>query len=373
MEPAKDTSSVTIERSTTSASFEQHGVTLNKRTQIPPSRSQESISGPHITTGAAALDDQGNEYANGYHFPPRYPMKERFQNGLIWFWDFYNTGFGFFFTLYALLVIGWGAMLFLLLLNASPQMCWVKGKFNCDNIDSPRRIWIEIDSQVLTALFSTTGFGLAPWRIRDLYLLLRYRIHKDRKALRRLAGVHRGWLRLEGSDQLPPTLGPKNIEETTMPYDEDSVPYPLDTISDAPLTGVRAPPTELWKMDFIAWLNFWYIIFQGFLSGFMWALSRYNRPPWTTGLFFALTFASSSAAGYMEAVQTMKVKAIEGVPLTKGDVQRLARDKELGIPHYNNIKDKDPEEEQKKKAEKKAKRKDRFSWKSEKPEPDSTV
>jgi hypothetical protein len=293
--------------------------------------------------------------------------------GLVWFWNFYNTGFGFFFTIYALNVVGWGFMLLLLLIGAAPEMCWVHGKKDCNNIDSPRRIWIEIDSQVLTALFSATGFGLAGWRIRDLYLLLRYRLHKEQKALRRLAGVHRAWLRLEGSDQLPPTLGPKNIEETTVPYNTDCVPYPLETIPDAPLTGVRAPPTELWKMDFIAWLNIWYIVLQGFLSGFMWALSRYNRPAWTTGVFFALTFITSSAAGIMEAVQTFHVKAIEGVPVTKGDLQRLARDKELGIPHFNNFKDKDPEEKARKKAEKRAKRNARFSWKGERPEPDSTV
>ncbi|KAI1355592.1 hypothetical protein F5Y01DRAFT_269180 [Xylaria sp. FL0043] len=345
----------TIERTaSSSSSIQQHGANLSQRAQSSPAV-------------VAASDIGTSEYANGYHFPPKYPIKEQIEYGLKAFWDFYNTGFGLFFIIYALNVIGWGFMIVLLIGKAAPQMCWVHGKYDCDNIDSPRRIWIEIDSQVLTALFSATGFGLAGWRIRDLYLLLRYRIHKDQKALRRLAGVHRHWLRLEGSDQLPPTLGPKNIEETTTPYDENSVPYPLETIPDPPPTGIRAPPSKLWKMDFIAWLNIWYIIFQGFLAGFMWALSRYNRPPWTTGLFFALTFITSSAAGIMEVTQMLNVRAIEGVPLTKRDVQRLARDKELGIPHYNNYHDRDPEEERRKKAEKKAKRKSGFFRSSEKP------
>ncbi|KFY94778.1 hypothetical protein V498_03727 [Pseudogymnoascus sp. VKM F-4517 (FW-2822)] len=30
----------------------------------------------------------------------------------------------------------------------------------CDDINSPRRVWIEIDSQILNALFCVTGFGL---------------------------------------------------------------------------------------------------------------------------------------------------------------------------------------------------------------------
>ncbi|GAW22335.1 hypothetical protein ANO14919_118710 [Xylariales sp. No.14919] len=364
IEPIKITSRETVERTTSStSSVEQHEAILIQR-------AQGSNDQPQAPT--AAIVGTG-EYANGYHFPPRYPIKEQIQWGIFAFWDFYNTGFGLFFTIYALNVVGWGLMIVLLIGEAAPELCWVHGKYDCDNIDSPRRIWIEIDSQVLTALFSATGFGLAPWRIRDLYLLLRYRIHKDQKALRRLAGVHRAWLRLEGSDELPPTLGPKNVEETTVPYDVNSVPYPIETIPDPPPTGVRAPPSKLWKMDFIAWFNIWYIIFQGFLAGFMWALSRYNRPPWTTGLFFALTFITSSAAGIMEASQVLNIRAIEGVPLTKRDIQRLARDKELGIPHYNNIKDKDPEEEERNKAEKKVGRKNRFSRHGEKPAADNVV
>ncbi|KAI0443411.1 hypothetical protein F4803DRAFT_315124 [Xylaria telfairii] len=359
----KDTSRATIEQTTSSSSsIEQHEVFLSQRAQVTPDQPREPAGDAVGTT----------EYANGYHFPPKYPMKEQFRMFVAWYWNFYNTGFGLFFTIYALNVVGWGFMLLLLLLSASPQMCWVNGKFDCDNINSQRRIWIEIDSQVLTALFSATGFGLAPWRVRDLYLLLRYRINKDQKALRMLAGVHRHWFRLEGSEQLPPTLGPKNIEEATTPYDTSSIPYPLETIPDPPPTGVRAPPSEFWKMDFIAWLNVWYVIFQAFLSGIMWGMSRYDRPPWTTGLFFALTFITSSLAGIMEALQVMNVKAIEGVPLTKGDIARLARDKELGIPHYNNIKDKDPEEEQRKKEEKKARRKNRFSRRSEKTTSETT-
>ncbi|KAI0390366.1 hypothetical protein F5Y17DRAFT_445090 [Xylariaceae sp. FL0594] len=329
-----------------SASFEQSRALLNEN--------DEAVD--DLVSQGAAPQDQSGEYANGYHFPPKYPLKERIQMALVDFWDLYQTGFGFFFTMYALLVVGWGAMIFFLLIGAAPAMCWVNGKYDCNHIDSPRRIWIEIDSQVLTALFSLTAFGLAPWRIRDLYLLLRYRIKKDQKALRRLAGVHRAWLRLEGSEQLRPTLGPENIEEGTIPYDENSVPYPLDKIADAPPTGVRAPPTKLWKVDLMAWLNIFQIVFQALLSAFMWGMSRYNRPAWSVAVFLVLGFAVSTAAGIIEGIQKMRVKSIEGVKLTKRDLKRLARDKELGIPHYNNIKDKDPEKKRKKTEEKKPKR-----------------
>ncbi|KAG4218985.1 hypothetical protein PC116_g32535 [Phytophthora cactorum] len=57
----------------------------------------------------------------------------------------------------------------------------------------------------------------------------------------------------------------------------------------------------------------------------------------------------------MMGIEGKHVKAIEGVPLTKKDIERLARDKELGIPHYNNLGDKNPEEEKEKARKKKAK------------------
>ncbi|KAI0014142.1 hypothetical protein F4779DRAFT_208345 [Xylariaceae sp. FL0662B] len=340
-----------VERMTTASSATERNGLLSQRAPIPPSKPEESV-GAAVVTGAAALDVQMQEYANGYHFPPKYPIREQITMGLVAFWEFYNTGFGFFLTIYSLNVIAWGGMLFLLLCNAAPAMCVVEDRFDCNDIDSPRRIWIEIDSQILNSLFCVTGFGLAPWRFRDWYFLLRYRLRKDHKALRRLAGVHRGWFRLQGSDQLPAALGPKNIEETVVNYDADSVPFPLETIPDAPPTGIRAPPTKLWKLDFIIYFNVLNTFLQCVLSSFMWALNRYDRPSWSTGLFVCLACIAAGIAGTVMGLEGKHVKVIEGVPLTKKDIKRLARDAELGIPHWNNIKDKDPEAEKEKKREK---------------------
>ncbi|ETS83392.1 hypothetical protein PFICI_05268 [Pestalotiopsis fici W106-1] len=309
---------------------------------------QES-TGATVAASLVGTITREQQYENGYHFPPKYSWRETIEQGLVDFWAFYNTGFGFFLTIYSLNVIAWGGMLFLLLCNASPWMC----NGDCNNIDSPRRIWIETDSQILNALFCVTGFGLAPWRFRDLYLLLKYRIKKDTRALRELAGVHRGWFRLAGSESLPLRLGPKNIEETTTSYSEQSVPLPLEKISDAPPTGIRAPPTKMWKMDCVVWLNVANTLLQVCLSTFMWALNRYDRPSWSTGLFVCLACIVAGIAGVMTAIEGKHVKAIEGVPLTKRDHERLARDKELGIPHWNNIKDKDPQEKENKKKAKK--------------------
>ena len=84
----------------------------------------------------------------------------------------------------------------------------------------------------------------------------------------------------------------------------------------------------------------------------MWAMDRYTRPSWSTGLFVCLACVVGCAAGILMGAEGKAVKKIEGVPLTKKDHERLARDKELGIPHYNNYGDKDPAVEAAKKNKK---------------------
>ncbi|OWP44593.1 hypothetical protein CEG18_29200, partial [Pseudomonas nitroreducens] len=86
-------------------------------------------------------------------------------------------------TIYGLNIVAWGAMLFFLLLDAAPAM----DHPDKDSNDSPRKKWLEIDSQILNALFCVTGFGLAPWRFRDLWNLLQVRFGKNKKAMKRLA------------------------------------------------------------------------------------------------------------------------------------------------------------------------------------------
>ncbi|KAK6822791.1 hypothetical protein PG987_014336 [Apiospora arundinis] len=316
-------------------------------------QAQEAV-GATVMSGVSNAAAREQRFDNGYHFPPKYSVKENIIQGMKDFWAFYNTGFGFFLTLYSLNVVAWGGMLFLLLCNAAPAMCVP----DCNDIDSPRRIWIETDSQILNALFCVTGFGLAPWRIRDLVLLLKYRMGKNPEALRELAGVHRNWFRLVGSQELPVHIGPKNIKETHAQFPETSVPWPVETISNPPPTGIRAPPTKMWKLDFIVWFNIANTLLQVVLSTFMWALNRYDRPSWSTGLFVCLACIAAAIAGITMGLEGKHVKTIEGVPLTDRDRERLSRDKELGIPHHNNIKDKDPVELEKKekKKQKKAKK-----------------
>jgi hypothetical protein len=297
------------------------------------------------TTIANAADDSlyTRPFDNGYHFPPKYNWKESTWQGLVAFWRYFITPLGFLVVVYGLNVVAWGGMLFLLLCNAAPAMCVP----TCDDIDSPRRIWIEWDSQIVNALFCVTGFGLAPWRFRDLYYLLQYRVWKKQDALRRLGGIHRGWFRLPGSQDLSIDVGPNTIPGSTTPL---AVPYPEEKTPEPPLTGVRAPATPIWKMDFVIWTMVWNTFLQGVLSGIMWGLNRYNRPSWATGLFVALACIVAACGGIMMFMEGKKVKKVEGVALTEQDLERLARDKELGIPHYNNISDKKPKDKVNKKS-----------------------
>ncbi|KAH8658746.1 hypothetical protein BGZ60DRAFT_415488 [Tricladium varicosporioides] len=312
---------------------------------------QRSSSDTNITPNTTTVKTEpGLQYKttpfdNGYQFPPKHPWQESTVVGLKAFWGFFITPIGFLVTIYGLNVVAWGGMLFLLLCNASPAMC----KPTCNDINSPRRIWIEIDSQILNALFCVTGFGTIPWRFRDLYYLMQYRIQKKEVGLRRLAGINRGWFRLAGSQDLPVELGPTTVEASSPP--ESSIPFPITKIPNAPLTGTRAPPTKMWKLDFVVWTMVWNTFLQAVLSGFMWGLNRYDRPSWSTGLFVALACIVAAAGGIMSFVEGKHVKSIEGVPVSEKDQERLRQDRELGITHYNNIKDAPPKEKKEKRAD----------------------
>lgn len=280
-------------------------------------------------------------YENGYHFPPKYTFKDTARHAAVGLWQFTITPVGFLVVLYALNVVAWGAMIFFLLLNAAPAMCYP----TCDDINSPRRIWVEYTAQILTALFSVTGFGLAPWRFRDMFWLLKFRLGGDYKALRRLAGIHRGWLRLAGSQNIPVEIGPDNIPAD---LDRAVIPFPEEKMSDPPLTGHRAPPTKLWKLDFILWNNVMNTFVQGALSGIMWGQNRYTRESWATGFLVALACIVGAIGGLGEFFEGKSVKGIEGVPLTDEDKEKLEKDLAQGIYHYNNIKGKKPKEKKKK-------------------------
>lgn len=222
-----------------------------------------------------------------------------------------TTPTGFLITIYMLNVVAWGGMLFLLMCNAAPAMC----RPSCDDIDSPRRIWIEIDSQILNGLFCVTGFGLAPFRLRDLYWWCFWRFGRTQArrndAIARLAAVHANWFRLPQADL-------EGGAQALTPIPPSKAPKP-------PLTGVRAPATAPWKMTFVVHNMIWNTILQGCLAGCMWAMNRHVRPPWTTGLFIGLACVVAMAAGGMIMREGNQVDKIEGKPMSAEEIETRTR------------------------------------------------
>ncbi|KAL2223130.1 hypothetical protein M432DRAFT_38698 [Thermoascus aurantiacus ATCC 26904] len=292
--------------------------------------------------------DETGTYPNGYRFPPKHTLKESIMIGLKAFLRFVLTPFGFLVIIYSLNIVGWGAMIFFLLINAAPAMCHP----SCDSDDSPRKKWIEIDSQVLNALFCVTGLGLIPWRFRDLYWLIRWRVFKDHDALRRLAGIHRTWYRLPGSDTVPEDIGPppppsssssssssSRTEENNPLYTAEdlnglrqnpALPLPPTSIPPAPLTGVRSPPTRpQWLLDLVVWLYVWNTLFQICLCGLMWGMNRFTRPAWAVGLLISLGCLSGMVAGVVVFVQSKAIKKVEGIPVEEGEEEASSDDDDV--------------------------------------------
>lgn len=217
-------------------------------------------------------------------------------------------------------------MLFFLLLNAAPAMAVP----TADDDYSPRKIWLEIDSQILNALFCVTGFGLAPWRFRDLYFFIRASRFKDIDAMRRLAQQNKGWFRpprwaVDGAgradgtanDDSKTTTGTTTtaagqageasattkytnipsaeqdtyhddieLGHTTAPHhhrDGNSEEEPLDfeprlATRSMTFTGQTAPPTALWKLLFTIMMMVLNTAIQCVLCYFMWHYNRFDRP-----------------------------------------------------------------------------------------------
>ena len=186
-------------------------------------------------------------------------------------------------------------MLFFLLLKAAPAMCHVRGTqiYDCDNDYSQNKIWLEIDSQILNALFCVTGFGLAPWRFRDFYWVKRAIHFHDPNAMRRLFNQNKAWFR-------PPA------------WFTESEGRGGETLEPATFTGVRAPPTSMWKLAFTVDMMVLNTLLQAVLCFFMWHYNRLDRPTWATGTFIALGCGVAMFAGIMSWWEGRKVKKIEG-------------------------------------------------------------
>lgn len=104
---------------------------------------------------------------------------------------FLKTPLGIFFGIYGFLVVVFGAGLVLLLMI--PMDAYAK------------TLWVEICAQVLTALFTITGIGLFPSRLRDTYWILTISHYARLTRKRRDA---RGLAKLKDENDLPDAATP---------------------------------------------------------------------------------------------------------------------------------------------------------------------
>ena len=325
MDPSGD--AVPIPKSSTMKSMHKTNTVASEK----PTRPSSSSSSDRPAQGP----DADGIYPNGYEFPPKHSWGEATVIALKGFWKFFITPLGFLITIYGLNVVAWGGMLFLLLIGGGSQyMCYpehLHGIKDCNDLYSPRRIWIETDSQILNSLFCVTGFGLIPWRFRDLYYLLQWRLRGQHSALRRLAGINRGWLRLPGSSNLPVPMNissPVPTSSSLTAEHNPALPLPVSKTPDEPLTGIRAPPTKLWKLDYVIWAYVLNTFLQAVLSAFMWGYNRFDRPSWSTGTFVALACIVAGLGGLMAFNEGKAVKKIEGIPVEE---EIVLQDVERGV------------------------------------------
>jgi hypothetical protein len=146
--------------------------------------------------------------------------------------------------IYALNIVAWGGMLFLILVGAANK--------TMPN-EQTRKIWIEIDSQILNALFCVTGLGLIPWRLRDLYHAY------SKKNLYKLFHHH---------------------QYTTN------------------ITWIRV----------VVWAFIANSIFQIGMAVCMWSMNMYTRPAWLIGIFVGLGCATGAFAGLIKFILGRKSK-----------------------------------------------------------------
>jgi hypothetical protein len=211
------------------------------------------------------------------------PWTKACKKGFLAAFKFLCTPTGLFIAIYGLNVVAWGAMLFFLLLNVSTMSA------------ERKEIWIEIDSQILNGLFCLTSWGLAPWRVRDTYWLLVWRLGSGKssnRSINQLARRNVSWFRIINSC-----------------VDEEA---PCEELRHKTSTGNIAPPTSSWKMDFVVINMLLNSLFQIGMATFMWQYNRHNRPSFGVGLFIGLGCLSSLLAGVMSWWEGRKVKKIEG-------------------------------------------------------------
>ena len=135
-------------------------------------------------------------------------------------------------------VVGWGALLVLLLAGAGDRTM---------PVEHTRKIWIETASQVLNGMFFVLIVGSLPWRLRDLFLL-----HSKKRR-------------------------PKLMQR------------------------FRNSVSLIWIGIFV-WAFIFNAMFQIAISVCLWSINMYRRPTWVMGLLVGFAIFFGVIGGLLEFI-----------------------------------------------------------------------
>jgi len=107
-----------------------------------------------------------------------------------------------------------------------------------------------------------------------------------------------------------------------------SVPLPPWSMPPAPLTGVRARPTEFSRLAWMIWMYIWNTLFQVGLCVVMWGYDRFERNhayfSALTALFIVMGCGTGIVAGIIVGKEGKMIKETEGIPVKEYDVPETA-------------------------------------------------
>ncbi|KAF9569301.1 hypothetical protein CPC08DRAFT_623509 [Agrocybe pediades] len=220
-------------------------------------------------------------------------------------WSFLKTPMGIITGIYGFLVVFWGAAIVIFLARI----------INLHN-PSTQGFWIEVSSQIETGLFTATSVGLIPSRILDTFRIWKiWRYKRKTMKLRKKAGLPQ----LFDVDDLPdPIYDPNYVHVLTTAEQEDL--HRQQRKFQYSQTWYRAHGTETHRAFpinmalLICFLNIGNSVFQVFLCGTMWGMnSRFERPPWTTGVLIPGSFLCGIGAAIVIWRGGERTKRVEEV------------------------------------------------------------
>lgn len=227
--------------------------------------------------------------------------------GLLKLWQRIWTPMGVLISVYFLLIVAWGTTLFVIMIGwtALPVL--------------QRFQWIEICSQILTALFAITGIGFLPWRLCDTYhiiLIADYarlaRVREKRQSARQILGSQSFKETAEAAPTTPFERALLQQQESTVilvltERERRHLRKSVRAIAKSktwfrPLGTMSQRATSLKMLAIIILLNDLNSGFQCVLCGFMWCVAPPKRPLWVIAMTICGALLSTSIAGLLVAI-----------------------------------------------------------------------